>query len=78
MITGTLVNWERRREDANNNTILDQIFRAVMPEEFLEFPSSFTQIGHIAHINLRDEYHPWKHLIGQVILDVKLNGIKIT
>ncbi|CAO3664607.1 unnamed protein product [Rhizopus stolonifer] len=44
-----------------------------MPEEFLEFPSSFTQIGHIAHINLRDEYHPWKHLIGQVILDKNKN-----
>ncbi|KAI9255324.1 Met-10+ like-protein-domain-containing protein [Sporodiniella umbellata] len=47
----------------------DQIFRAVMPEEFLEFPSSFTQIGHIAHINLKEEYSPWKHLIGEVILD---------
>lgn len=41
-----------------------------MPDELVDIPSSFTQIGHIAHINLKEEYYPWKHLIGQVILDV--------
>lgn len=33
-------------------------------------PSSFTQTGHIAHLNLRDEWLPFKHIIGQVIIDV--------
>lgn len=42
-----------------------------MPEEAEDIPSSFTQIGHIAHMNLKDYYQPWKKLIGEVILDVK-------
>ena len=25
---------------------------------------------HVAHMNLNDEYLPYKHIIGQVILDV--------
>ncbi|GMK54022.1 hypothetical protein CspeluHIS016_0106080 [Cutaneotrichosporon spelunceum] len=32
-------------------------------------PSSFTQTGHLAHVNLRDEWLPYKHIIGQVIVD---------
>ena len=32
-------------------------------------PSSFETIGHIAHLNLRDEQLPHKHLIAQVLLD---------
>ncbi|KAG1461890.1 hypothetical protein G6F55_003305 [Rhizopus delemar] len=51
----------------------EQIFRSVMPDELVDIPSSFTQIGHIAHINLKEEYYPWKHLIGQVILDKNKN-----
>lgn len=42
-----------------------------MPEDAQDIPSSFTQIGHIAHMNLREFYYPWKKLIGEVILDVR-------
>ncbi|GAA95279.1 uncharacterized protein L969DRAFT_92462 [Mixia osmundae IAM 14324] len=47
----------------------DQILRAILPETVVEeSPSGFAQTGHIAHMNLRDEYLPYKHLIGEVIL----------
>ncbi|KAI8642980.1 Met-10+ like-protein-domain-containing protein [Parasitella parasitica] len=51
----------------------EQIFHAVMPEDSTDIPTSFTQVGHIAHMNLRERYYPWKHLIGQVILDKNKN-----
>ncbi|KAG0229354.1 tRNA(m(1)G37)methyltransferase [Actinomortierella wolfii] len=48
----------------------DEVLKALLPEDVLdEVPSGFTIVGHIAHMNLRDEYLPWKHLIGQVIKD---------
>ena len=39
-----------------------------MPEG-CEVPTSFESVGHIAHLNLKDELLPYKHIIGQVILD---------
>lgn len=48
----------------------EEILRAVLPEEFLdEIPTGFTVVGHIAHLNLRQEFKPFASLIGQVILD---------
>jgi tRNA (guanine37-N1)-methyltransferase len=46
----------------------DEILGATLPDG-MDVPSSFETIGHIAHINLREEHEPYKHLIGQVILD---------
>ncbi|RKP34829.1 hypothetical protein BJ085DRAFT_24876 [Dimargaris cristalligena] len=46
----------------------DDILGAILPTE-LPPPTSFETVGHIAHMNLRDEYLPYRHLIGQVILD---------
>jgi len=34
-----------------------------------EVPSSFESVGHIAHLNIRDELLPYKHVVGQVIMD---------
>ncbi|CCM00027.1 uncharacterized protein FIBRA_02053 [Fibroporia radiculosa] len=48
------------------------ILAAVLPEDLVEeAPSGFAAIGHIgmSHLNLNSEYLPYKHLIGQVILD---------
>ncbi|WEJ97202.1 tRNA(m(1)G37)methyltransferase [Yamadazyma tenuis] len=48
----------------------DDILRAVLPENLLdELPTGFAQAGHVAHINLREEFKPYGKLIGQVILD---------
>ncbi|KAF9928698.1 tRNA(m(1)G37)methyltransferase [Linnemannia zychae] len=52
----------------------DEILRALLPEDIIdEAPSSFTTVGHIAHMNLKDEYLPFKKIIGQVILDKNPN-----
>ncbi|KAI8335706.1 guanine(37)-N1-methyltransferase [Chlamydoabsidia padenii] len=51
----------------------EQILHAVIPNTVKEIPSAYTQVGHIAHMNLREELFPWKHLIGQVILDKNKN-----
>ncbi|RMZ91850.1 hypothetical protein DV736_g890, partial [Chaetothyriales sp. CBS 134916] len=39
------------------------------PEEDKETPAGFSQVGHVAHVNLRNQYLPYKHLIGQVLMD---------
>ncbi|KAJ3284231.1 tRNA(m(1)G37)methyltransferase [Borealophlyctis nickersoniae] len=46
----------------------DQVLRSILPDT-LEAPSSFETIGHIAHLNLRDEYQPYKKIIGEVLVD---------
>lgn len=35
----------------------------------MEIPSAFEQVGHLIHLNLRDELLPYKYIIGQVLLD---------
>ena len=49
---------------------VDQVLRALLPKDIVgEVPTSFETIGHIAHLNLREEQLPYKKLIGRVILD---------
>ncbi|XP_074852410.1 tRNA (guanine(37)-N(1))-methyltransferase isoform X2 [Carettochelys insculpta] len=51
-----------------DNFKTEEILRAVLPEGE-DVTSGFSRIGHIAHLNLRDHQLPYKHLIGQVIID---------
>lgn len=44
------------------------VLQRLLPEG-IEVPSSFETVGHIAHVNLREELLAYKHIIGQVILD---------
>ncbi|XP_004837495.1 tRNA (guanine(37)-N1)-methyltransferase isoform X1 [Heterocephalus glaber] len=46
----------------------EEILRAVLPEG-QDVISGFSRVGHIAHLNLRDHQLPFKHLIGQVMID---------
>ncbi|XP_061468384.1 tRNA (guanine(37)-N1)-methyltransferase isoform X2 [Rhineura floridana] len=52
---------------------VEEILQAVLPKG-QEVPTAFSRVGHIAHLNLRDHQLPYKHIIGQVIID-KNSGI---
>nr|XP_019043475.1 tRNA (guanine37-N1)-methyltransferase [Kwoniella bestiolae CBS 10118]OCF22405.1 tRNA (guanine37-N1)-methyltransferase [Kwoniella bestiolae CBS 10118] len=62
-----------RRENVHlgyDNWNTSEILSAVLPTtKSDDIPSSFTSTGHIAHMNLREEWLPYRYLIGQVILD---------
>jgi len=47
---------------------LHQALRRLLPPS-LDVPASFETVGHLAHLNLRAEVLPYKHLIAQVVLD---------
>ncbi|EIE26693.1 hypothetical protein COCSUDRAFT_12364 [Coccomyxa subellipsoidea C-169] len=46
----------------------EHVLKRLLPEG-CEVPTSFESVGHIAHMNLRDELLPFKNVIGQVLLD---------
>lgn len=42
-----------------------QILEALLPKGMI-VPSAFETVGHIAHLNLREEHAPYKKLIAKV------------
>ncbi|XP_054014036.1 tRNA (guanine(37)-N1)-methyltransferase-like isoform X1 [Hylaeus anthracinus] len=46
----------------------NDILKAILPKG-IDVPSSYSLVGHIVHLNLRDEHLPYKNVIGQVLLD---------
>lgn len=75
-ITDTLKNdveWSKNFKESQviltyENWPCDEVLRAVLPEN-VEVPTSYSLIGHIVHLNLREEQLPYKSIIGQVFLD---------
>ncbi|XP_055606593.1 tRNA (guanine(37)-N1)-methyltransferase [Uranotaenia lowii] len=57
-----------------NNWGYDEILKAILPVD-KETLSSFSKVGHIVHLNLKDHLLPYKKLIGDVIKD-KVPGCK--
>lgn len=47
---------------------IDHVLTTLLPQG-MTIPSSFEGVGHIAHLNLRDEHRAWQSVIGQVMLD---------
>jgi tRNA (guanine37-N1)-methyltransferase len=47
---------------------VSDVLHRLLPDG-IEIPSSFEQVGHIAHLNLRDELLPYRNIIGTVLLD---------
>lgn len=54
------------------NYSIESIFRSVLPPD-IEGMSSFTKVGHIVHVNLREHLIPYKDIIGQVLFDKVAN-----
>lgn len=50
-----------------------ELLREIIPKELKELPTSFETIGHIAHLNLREEFYPYKEKIGQLIVEKNPN-----
>lgn len=48
---------------------MEDILRSILPKELAEVPTGFTIVGHIAHLNLRNQFLPYKNIIGQIVLD---------
>lgn len=46
----------------------EQVLRRVLPSD-VDVQTSFETIGHVAHLNVRDELRPYGALIGRVLLD---------
>ena len=46
----------------------EEILAATLPSDVGEVPTSYTIVGHIAHMNLRSQHLPYKYHIGSVIL----------
>ncbi len=42
------------------------MLRAALPAELPEITTAFETVGHIAHMNLRDDQLPYKRFIGEV------------
>ena len=68
-----------------NNYSYEEIFKFFIEEEISKkkinnnnsllknIPNGFEIVGKIAHLNLRDEYLPYKYFIGQLILDKNIS-----
>lgn len=56
-----------------------QVLEALLPEGVI-IPTGFETVGHIAHLNLRDEHLPYKKLIAKVyvIHDMLLSSITLS
>lgn len=46
------------------------VITSILPEDLHgEIPSGFNVAGHVAHLNLREPYHPYKKIIGDILVD---------
>ncbi|KAL2133479.1 hypothetical protein VTI74DRAFT_2284 [Chaetomium olivicolor] len=46
------------------------IMVSILPEDLHDdIPGGFNIAGHVAHLNLRDNYLPYKHLVAEILLD---------
>ncbi|KAH8940825.1 hypothetical protein BDL97_14G004800 [Sphagnum fallax] len=46
----------------------DELLKEILPDG-MTVPTAYESVGHIAHLNLREEHLPFRHIIAQVVLD---------
>ncbi len=52
---------------STHHPVVPESLQKILPEG-VEIPASFESIGHIAHLNLREEVLQYKYIIGQVCM----------
>uniref|UniRef100_A0A1B0FCA8 tRNA (guanine(37)-N1)-methyltransferase n=1 Tax=Glossina morsitans morsitans TaxID=37546 RepID=A0A1B0FCA8_GLOMM len=57
-----------------DNWRADELFKAILPQE-TDGLTSYSCIGHVVHINLKDNLLDYKNIIGQILLD-KVHGCR--
>nr|CAD7261662.1 unnamed protein product [Timema shepardi] len=57
-----------------DNWRADEVLKSILPED-KDSVTSYSLIGHVAHVNLRDHVLDYKSVIGEVLLD-KVKGVK--
>lgn len=52
---------------------MEDVLRRLIPPSVAprkhDLPAAFEVAGHVAHLNLREEFYPWRRAIGRVLLD---------
>ena len=71
----------RARHPGCRNVVARRLTHAPVPLQTLlpasvDVPTSFETVGHVAHLNLRDEALPYRHLIGRVLLEKNAGRIR--
>ncbi|KAL9189876.1 hypothetical protein ACHAXT_009551 [Thalassiosira profunda] len=65
-----------RIDVAYHNQPVHRILSKILPPDAQPPPSSYEQIGHVAHVNLRQPHLPYRKLIGRVMLDRLQSSIR--
>ncbi|KAH7123789.1 Met-10+ like-protein-domain-containing protein [Dendryphion nanum] len=60
-------------DDFNYHDIMNAIIPPKEEHEHDEIPAGFSQAGHVAHLNLRESYLPYKNIIATVLADKNPN-----
>lgn len=80
----SLVSFDGKNDEENEGVVKEHritldykyhtaeyVLKQLLPDG-METPSAFEQVGHVAHVNLREEFLPYKYTIAKVIADKNL------
>jgi len=53
----------------HRNWTISYILHHILPEEVHPPPTAYEQVGHVAHLNLKEHHVPYAHVIGDVLVE---------